>query len=363
MRRRAFRFLKTCFLAAGAVIMISALPTNPAWSEEDPLMPPPRTTLSVDAGWEHLWLGDVVFGGKYDYDVEPSGLVGGNELQDGGLDGVRIDLALRRATHVLNWPDAVVGLKGFYAWHDASATRLCQSDASDAACDGTSLFDPDPDANNSLGSGVGETVTYDTDRDVRHWGVALEVAPLAASARRVQPRVGVAYRAIDQDMDLTSIWSLSANGQQYSESLDTGYLGAYLGAGGRHDLGPGLVLTVDAEAGVYWAHTDYHGALHQQDFSGSVNQTLGLDNDEAAVIAMLDLGLEKQLGTFVLAGFVRGEYYSYAPQMAYNQTDRSLGFPSGFSLLGPNDGTHIEDHEAWSLTVGGRVRIPFGSPS
>ena len=101
--------------------------------------------------------------------------------------------------------------------------------------------------------------------------------------------------------------------------------------------------------------------MTQTDFVGTFSQSLGLDRDEAAFIGALNLAIEKQFQTFTLAGFVRGEYYSYAPQMAYNQTDRVTDFPGGYSISGPNDGTRIDEADAWAFAVGVAVSVPLGS--
>jgi hypothetical protein len=58
---------------------------------------------------------------------------------------------------------------------------------------------------------------------------------------------------------------------------------------------------------------------------------------------------------------VRGEYYSYAPQMAYNQTNRGTDVTPDINIFGPNVGTHIDDTSAWSVTVGVGASVPLGS--
>jgi hypothetical protein len=358
---RRFPSIISCMLVSCIGASVLTLLPAPAFAQDNPSPHPGQTALAVAVGWEHLAIGDVEFGGKYDYNQSLSPLVEINEQQDGNFNGVRTDVALSTPAQLFGWSHGLASLKGHHSWHDDSTTFNCVSGSVSASCDGTSLFEPGTADNNSLGIGTGETVTYFTDRTVRHWGVALETSPANMHTGDLQHRLGVGYRAIDQDMDLVSAWSLSASNQLYDEMLDTGYLGAYWGIDGRRALADGLQLVYSGEAGVYWARTDYQGALTQTDLAGTLSQSLSLDRNDTAFIGALNLAVEKQFEGFTLSGFVRGEYYSYAPQMAYNQTDRTVAFPSGFSLSGPNVETSIDDRDAWSLTVGGALRIPVGS--
>jgi len=319
------------------------------------------TTVTAGVGWEHLEIANVEFGGKYDFTTAPFPLVEPNEQHDGGFNGVRVDVAVESALQLPGLPHALIGVKGFHAWHNDPSVITCFGATAAAACDGVSIFDPSPAANNTLNSGVGETATYVTEREVRHWGGSVEVAPAGGKDAILQHRVEIGYRTVDQDLALTSTWSLSPNRQQYDESLETDYLGVYAGLGSRHGLTDSLVAAFDAEGGVYWARTDYRGALNQRDLAGALFQVLELDRGETAFIGALNFSLEQRFRVFTLAGFARGEYYSYAPEMAYNQTDRDSGFVGGFSLSGPNDGTRIDDDDAWSVTLGGRIDVPLGS--
>jgi hypothetical protein len=316
-----------------------------------------QTTFALGVGWEHLRVGSVQFGGTYNETLATSPLVSTNEQQDGNFNGVRTDASLGAPASSFGLPDGIVSLRGFYAWHQASTNLDCHSVSKSATCDGVPLFDPGT-GNHTLGTfGAGETAAYATDRTVQHWGVALETEPNSLRIAGLSNRLGIGYRAIDQDMSLTSTWSQSTNRQHYDETLDTGYLGAYWGMSGRHPLSHGLDLVYAGDAGIYWAHTSYDGALSQSDFLGSLSQGLSLDRDEAAFIGALSLGVEQQFSCFTLAGYARGEYYSYAPQMAYNQTERTSGI-----LTGRNDGTRIDSTDAWDVTVGAGVSVPLGSP-
>jgi hypothetical protein len=346
----------SCILAscAGACIL-----APPASAQDIGASQPWPAAVTGAVGWEHLGVGNVEFGGKYDFNTTASPIVATNEQQDGNFNGVRTDVMLSAPVQAFGWSEAIVRVKGFYAPHDDSTVVNCVSASESAACDGTPLFDPSSVDNNSLGLGTGETVTYRTDRNVQHWGASLEAASANAMAGDLQHGFGIGYRAIGQDMDLSSLFSTSGLSQDYDEALDTHYLGLYWGMNSERALSDGLRLTLGGEAGLYWARTDYDGTQTQTDLTGPLSQSLSLDEDKAAFIGALNLGIEKPFRRFTLSGFMRGEYYSYAPEMAYNQTDAAAGFPGGFSIAGPNSGTSIGDRDAWSFTVGGAVRVPL----
>lgn len=297
-------------------------------------------------------MGAVEFGGKYNYLVPGIPLVSTNKQQDGNLNGMRTD-AIFSAPAQLFGLNGVLNLKGFYTWFSDTTTLACTSDSLSANCDGVSLFEPSLADNNTLGAdGVG--ATYLTRRKVQHWGMAFEGAPVDARIANLQQQFGIAYKAIDQDMNLTSTWEVGGHRQDYNERLNTGYLGPYWGASGRQTLSAGMDLIYGGEAGVYWAHTTYGGALNQTDFSGTYSQNLKLKRNKVPFIGTLSLALEQQFQDFVLAGYASGEYYSYAPQMAYNQTDHTGGV---VIIHGPNNSTHICDTNAWAFTVGVRLRF------
>jgi hypothetical protein len=358
-----FPLLATCLFASCLGTSTLTLCPQGAAAQESSTIQVGPTTFSLGVGWEHLRAGGVRWGGTYEQLASPFPLISTEEQHDGQFNGVRLDAALTAPARLFGLPDGLVSFKGFYGWHDASSRVDCTSTSAAASCDGVPLFDPSPAINHTLGSGPGEVATYATDRELRHWGVALEAALSALRIGSLQNRFGIGYRALNQSMTLSSTWSLSDHSQYYTETLDTGYLGAYWGLSGRHSLMENLDFIFSSEAGIYWAHTDYDGALNQRDFSGSYSQHLSLDRDKAAFIGALSLGLERRFVGFTMMGYARGEYYSYAPKMAYNQTDYDVpGYPpSGIALLGPNDGTRIGSTDAWSVTVGLGVKVPLAS--
>jgi hypothetical protein len=314
------------------------------------------TIFSMGIGWEYLKIGKVELGGKYDYNFTPIPLVSTNEQQSGSLNGIRTDAKLTAPAQLFRLPIGVVNLKGFYAWFNDKSTLDCTSDSLSATCDGTSIIDLDPIGNNTLGS-PGGSATYRTNRKVQHWGVALEVAAPDARLAGLQQFFGIAYKAIYQDMDLTSYWPAFANSQGYTETLNTGYAGPYWSGGSNMSLGAGLNLIYGGEAGVYWAHSSYNGYLNQSDFSGAIYQSLHLNRNRATFIAALSLALEKKFQSFALEGYANGEFYSYAPQMAYNQTSTGDGINPAVIISGPNTSTNIRNKTAWAVAAGIRLGL------
>ena len=156
----------------------------------------------------------------------------------------------------------------------------------------------------------------------------------------------------------------------YSEDLETNYWGGFVGADGSIDLGGGWSLQGDAEAGLYWADTDYSGnyvvtngnvALAGFSINPNVSQSLSLDSSELAFIGTLKAALEKDYGPFRLAGFGRVEYISSVPDMAYNDLDLNNNPGGGFNVgRGPDDETRIGEDSAYAVSVGGRITVPMG---
>jgi hypothetical protein len=173
---------------------------------------------------------------------------------------------------------------------------------------------------------------------VRHWGTSVDLGLPSigpAGGTSFEPRIGLGYRAIDETMDMSNVWpGASSNRQDYHEHLKTTYVGLSVGIGGSTDVGHGLTLKYDAETGPY-------------------DLAIDLNKQKISYISALRIGLEKHVGKVVVSGFVRGEFYSYAPAVAYNQSQTGV-----FNYTGPNDGTSLKDSTARSVTVGIDVTVP-----
>jgi len=325
----------------------------------------------VEGSYEYLALPDVRFINRY-FLPGASGGVARQEFRndDGDFDGFRIDGGVSNIP--IMGGAYLMGVKGFFAWHDDKTELQCASNA--AAVPPLSLCLANPLIDNTAivqavsaggGGGAGNTQQFTTDRNVDHWGVAIEVARGPAGLK-----AGPAFRRIDQDLTITGREISAGPGGPdpyqltYSEDLATNYWGAFVGADGSIDLGGGWSLLADGEAGLYWADTDYSGSyVVTNAFAGgvvnpNVNQSLSLESDELAFIGVLKAALEKDFGMFKLAGFGRFEYISSAPDVGYNDLDTAVGV---IAVQGAEDETRIGERYAVAASAGVRLIVPMGS--
>ena len=335
--------------------------------------------LGAELSYEHLKLPKTQFTFVYDnsgaFGNVPFDLVSKDTNHNGSLDGARLDLSWGTRTTLFGGVPIVAGIKGYYARHSSSQTSTCSSTSDARSCAHAPLFDPDPNALQlavyappvNPGDPPVNIVTR-THRDTTTWGLALEGQSVDARvlAGTIATKAGLGYRRIDAGTSLNGSRVSGGLGTpvpfSLSEDNGTGYLGGYVGAVAKLPLGDGYVLALDGEAGLYWAHTSYKGRYSQSDepFLTSVDlaQTLTLGRDTAAVIAALKVGVDKDFGAFKAGVFARGEFYSYAPEMRYNNVDRyDLALPP---TGGANDGTSIARGVAWTASLGARVTVPFG---
>ena len=267
----------------------------------------------------------------------------------------------------------VMGVKGFFAAHDDASKLICGlwsvGPTTGDTCGIIPLID-NPSLFEGIPSLLGSQVFILTERDVDHWGVALDIAHGPSVLK-----TGPAFRRIDQNIKITSreINAGDFAGEKvadpyqftYSEDLETNYWGAFVGADGSIDLDGGWSLQGDAEAGLYWADTDYSGNYSLTNgvglpingfFNPNVVQSLSLDSNELAFIGVLKAALERNFGKYNLAGFGRVEYISSAPDVAYNDRDGGTGFGG---LHGKDNGTRVGERFAYTASVGARVTVPM----
>ena len=121
----------------------------------------------------------------------------------------------------------------------------------------------------------------------------------------------------------------------YKETLDTTYVGGYIGIGGEYSFGfipfvgsavkgvgglydrLGLRTFINLRGGLYNAETDYDGLLlfHFIPFNSKISQS----NDELAFIGTVSLETRKQIGMrSSLSLWTDYEYISSVPEMRYN---------------------------------------------
>ena len=93
----------------------------------------------------------------------------------------------------------------------------------------------------------------------------------------------------------------------------------------------------------------------------TVNGSLSLSSDDVAFIGGLTLETRKKIGrraTLSLKSVY--EYYSWVPDMRYNDVDVQ---GAGNNFTGPNNGTRIGDDDAFSMRTSLRLTIKLGPDS
>ncbi len=264
-----------------------------------------------------------------------------------------------------------VSLSGFWANIEDDDTSSCTSVAG-AICIVNALI-PNPAALVALAAAVGTSFISRTERDVDQAGVALEVKQLltpgisgvtqAPNARYLA--LGADWRAIYQDMTINTTLPPGAFSQIYTEELDTDYYGVFAAYGG--DYWPmlfkglwnrwGLQSSFRLQGGIYYADTDYSGIMRSTS-ALALNSNAGDSNNEVAFIGGLTLETRKQIGRrATLSLRSEYEYYSYVPDMNYNDTI------NGGNLLGPNVGTTIGDDDAYAMRTSLRLTMKLGPDS
>ena len=319
------------------------------------------TVLSVGVGASYIDLPET----KYSLLTGTSGidLLGVQTNHDGELWGVRTDVALTARTGQVFGLPALGSLKGFYAYFDDDQRSFCDGNPMGGPrCSWTNIID-DPNINNRLPLASVSDAIYSTSREVIHWGIAGEVilgsgSANSAAAGGIVPKFGLDYRRIDQDTTIRGEATVSNLVMRLNEELDTGYLGLYGGFMGSQVLAPGLTIRLDAQAGVYWARTDYDGR-YSNNFSSPTQLSVGalsLTEDRAAAVVAVDADLTQRFDGFTVTLFNKAEWYSYAPEMRYLNNDEATIV---VTRPGPIRATRIGDDEAWSYTGGLRVSVPL----
>jgi hypothetical protein len=351
-------------------------------------------SISLETSWEGMNLPKTQFGymvgpNPPNWPVTPpiyrtigkvtnhNGIFGGARF-DAAIDGIKFDALPARTS---------LGVKGFYAGYANSQASRCAPGL--GAPNGNINGDPpycvvgplvdDPTKIDGATGGSTESVQFDTRRRASHWGVAVELKTPFVGGPFFKPtdqplaiKYGVAYRRIDQSLQLDAIGDGNTPGNPANwrfvtlrDAVNTNYLGGYLGLTSQSRMRNGVVLSVDGEVGLYGANSQYagtyveSGSLFAPLLRGSATQSLTTARNQLAVIAALKVGADKDFGPFKLGVFARGEYYSYAPAIAYNDTQ--LDPLNG--IVGGNNGTGIAGGQAWTYSFGARLIAPLGGPT
>lgn len=192
------------------------------------------------------------------------------------------------------------------------------------------------------------------------WGFGAEAVFTGIEFFGFEPKSGIAFRQLRDDLAISAIsWIPGGwvSHTEYRHQMDTDYAGVYLGLTREQPAGDFLV-TLDAEAGLFLAVTDYAGS-YQSDPPLServpVQQFLSLGKEETAIMARLRTGLERRFSRFSVSGFVQGQFISYVPQILYNDVERF----SGIQIGNTQDGTNITSDIAYEISAGVKITFPF----
>lgn len=361
-------------LALGSVLFAA-----PLAAQDEGSVQVGNATVSVGGGTAILTLPDVEFTKINDVGgALPFFVVG--RLKDSDDFGDEYGWNVGASVGVPVTDSSEFSLKGFWAHIEDDGSQTCTS-SPNARCEWVSIVD-DPDEVQSGGiSAVGSTARIASERDVDQWGLALEGRRITMrsllDATPVPSRwyvaLGADIRGVDQDLMLrTSVTGFGADDDgplAYSEELDTRYYGAYLAIGG--DYAPflfrglserwGLQSSFQLRGGVYCSDADYAGRYvntagnEPDDF---FTQTLSLTESDTAFIGGLTLEIRKNVGPRAILSLKSDyEYYSWVPEMRYNDVDTS-----GVSTFrtGPHDGTSIGEGAAFSARTSLRLTIKLG---
>ena len=277
------------------------------------------TTIWIGGGVQFLSLPDIRF-------TEQNGRKQKNSESDwldfGGAAGGGIETSLGM------WGNSRVtgSVKGFFANVETDDHKRCSGSCV--------VFDPAT----GFGSMPSTTLNTKTDREADYWGAQAELKFGRAEPVYEKPNLyrndyfilGADVRGIDQDNKLRSSVGTVFS---YTESLDTTYVGGYIGLGGEYSFGfipgvknvggiydrLGLRTFISGRAGLYSADTDYDGR-----FAGPLGASkISKSTDELAFIGTISLETRKQIGMrSSLSLWTDYEYISSVPQIRYADENR-----------------------------------------
>lgn len=365
------------YLFAGAALAALTAFSPAAQAQESGSMQVGNTTVSVGGGTAILTLPDVPSLVARHLSAAPFSQVEDFEFSDDFGD--EIGWNVNGSIAVPAGANKTLSLNGFWANIDDKDSATCITSAGEN-CRLFPLFDPDPAVVNSSGTNnlAGNTIVSNAERDVDQWGVSLEtlwnLTPGVMGVTRAPHRrsfaLGADIRGIDQDLDVSfSSNNVGIGPATYTEDLDTRYYGAYAAWGGDYNLpflsgvtnGLGLRSSFLLRGGIYYADTDYSGRIidNSNTQGNPASGALSLSRNDTAFIGGLVLETRKRIGARAMLSLKSEyEYYSYVPEMAYNQVDVTVGT----TVLGAGGqvGTRIGSDGAFSAKTSLRLTIKLG---
>ncbi|MGI9384141.1 MAG: hypothetical protein ACR2PO_13385 [Methyloligellaceae bacterium] len=361
----------------GLLLASSALVMAPSVQAQDSgMMYAGRTVVSVGVGSAYLVLPDTKFG------LVTNGV--GNTIQKEENEfadyGWNVNGAIEIPTNFGNGRHGSFGVHGFYSRVEDDSNNRCATGTPAVQCGWMNIVDNPLIAQKNVFGALSTPVTLlnDHDREVDHWSVAAELklglGGHGGGMKDPQPvkrgyvAFGADFRGIDQELDIRgTATSPGITGTlSYSEDLDTNYYGAFVAYGRDYSLGGpnglwarlGLQSSFRLQAGVYYADTDYDGLYATTASTGLIdNGALSLSEEDVAFIGSLTLETRKQINARTTIS-LQSEYtyYSWVPEMSYNDTDVALAGGS----TGLNVGTSIDDDDAFSSRTSVRLTFKLG---
>lgn len=282
------------------------------------------TTIWVGGGVQFLSLPDIRF-------TERNGRKQKNSESDWLDFGPAVGGGIETALGMWGNSRVTGTVKGFWANIETDDRKNCNGGPTDCV-----FFDP--------ASGLAfatSSLSTKTDREADYWGGQAELKFGRAEPVHEKPNlyrndyfiIGADVRGIDQDNTLRSPVGINFTSFSYTESLDTTYVGGYIGLGGEYSFGfipgvknvggiydrLGLRTFVSARAGLYSADTDYDGRFATGAFASKISQS----SDELAFIGTVSLETRKQIGMRTsLSLWTDYEYISSVPQIRYADENR-----------------------------------------
>jgi len=298
-----------------------------------------------------------------------------------------------------SWGVNTLGMRGFYASYEDTTTLQCGLNGSNgvsSVCTVSNIID-NPNTTNKYSMVSNPTVlpaavvvpdsaaSIRTEREVDHWGIGVEGKTGAPEALAFTSNsflaLGADYRTIDQDIRIRGQNALGNNPTgavafDYKEDLDTDYWGAYIAAGADYELpfvggftsGLGIKSSIRGQVGIYYVDSDYTGRYSANgsllSFTPAPTFTpfadtgnLSLSTDDVAVIAGVTLETQMPITKRAAVSLKSTyEYYSWVPDMQYNDTDVVNGTVSS----GIDNGTRIGDDDAFAARTTANLTILLG---
>lgn len=344
---------RTSFVLAATLLGAATL-AQPAMAQDFTTASFGGTNIWVGGGVQFLTLPDIKFTGKGGLgNLHRQTNSSGDWLDFGGAGAAGFETSLGY------WGGFRVtgGINGFWANGDVDDTSQCTGGPNSCV-----VIDP-----TGTIAGTGPRLKTRTSREYDYWGGKAELKFAGGQPTNVKPNVyrndyfiaGFDVRGIDQDSRLRGTAG-NTDIFRYNETLDTTYVGGYVGFGGEYSFGflPGLKTVgglydrlgirtyASVRAGLYSADTDYTGRFTTGP-GGPAGTTLKQSNDELAFIGTVSLEARKQIGDRTsLSLWSDYDYISSVPTMRYASGNRS---------------TRITDESVFATRTMIRLNIGLGS--